>query len=92
VDAHPSTDTLSRYLLPEDEQGVPGIDMEPPLKWEEAIDTLDLNAMAVIGLLIAINEIVEAGVNLMPLADEYQALQAASKNQAVRGSELNLPI
>jgi hypothetical protein len=37
-----------------------------PHKWEEAMDTLDLTAMAVIGLLIAANEIVEAGVNFLP--------------------------
>jgi hypothetical protein len=30
------------------------------------MDTLDLTAMAVIGLLIAANEIVEAGVNFLP--------------------------
>lgn len=49
----------------------------------QAMDTLDLTAMAVIGLLIAANEIVEAGVNFLSLADEYQALQTASKSQAL---------
>jgi hypothetical protein len=42
------------------------VDARPP-KWEEAMDTLDLTAMAVIGLLIAANEIVEAGVNFLLL-------------------------
>jgi hypothetical protein len=77
VDAHPSTDTLSRYLLPADEQGRPGIDLEPPLKPEELIDTLNLNACAVLGILFGVNDVMEAEASQMltDLANEYQALE-----------------
>lgn len=77
VDAHPSTDTLSRYLLPADEHGRPGIDLEPPLKPAELIDTLNLSACAMLSVLFGVNEIMEAqGSQLLTdLANEYQALE-----------------
>jgi hypothetical protein len=78
VDAHPSTDTLSRYLLPTDENGRPGIDIEPPLKPGELIDTLHLNACAVLGVLFGVNEVMEAQASplLTDLANEYQRLES----------------
>jgi hypothetical protein len=77
VDAHPSTDALSRYLLQADEHGRPGIDLEPPLKPEELIDTLNLNACAMLSVLFGVNEVMEAqGSQLLTdLANEYQALE-----------------
>jgi hypothetical protein len=80
VDAHPSTDALSRYLLPADEHGRPGIDLEPPLKPEELGDTLNLNACAMLSVLFGVNEIMEAqGSELLTdLANEYQALERLS--------------
>lgn len=82
TDAHPSTDTLSRYLVAPDQDGVPGIDFEPAVKMDEVTDTLDLNALAVIGVLVGVNQIVGAGVDFEPLATEYQALQQKAKNAA----------
>jgi hypothetical protein len=77
VDAHPSTDTLARYLLPEDEQGNPGIDLEPSAKPDELADTLHLNACAVLSVLFGANEIMEAEASqlLTNLANEYQRLE-----------------
>jgi hypothetical protein len=79
TDAHPSTDTLSRYLVEPDQDGTPGIDFEPAVKMDEVIDTLDLNALAVIGVLVGVNQIVGAGVDFEALATEYQALQQQTK-------------
>jgi hypothetical protein len=77
VDAHPSTDTLSRYLLAPDEHGRPGIDLEPPLNVDEVIDTLDLNSCAVLSVLFGVNDVMEATASqqLTDLANEYQRLQ-----------------
>jgi hypothetical protein len=77
VDAHPSTDTLSRYLLPADEHGRPGIDLEPPLKAHELVDTLHLNACAVLSVLFAVNDVMEAQASqlLTDLANEFQSLE-----------------
>jgi hypothetical protein len=80
VDAHPSTDALSRYLLPADKYGRPGIDLEPPLKPEELVDTLTLNACAMLSVLFGVNEVMEGqGSQLLTdLANEYQALEMLS--------------
>jgi hypothetical protein len=74
VDAHPSTDTLCRYLLPTDEHGRPGIDLEPPLNPHELVDTLHLSACAVLSVLFAVNEVMEAQASqlLTDLANEFQ--------------------
>jgi hypothetical protein len=78
VDAHPSTDALSRYLLAPDEHGRPGIDLEPPLNVDEVIDTLDLNSCAVLSVLFGVNDVMEATASqqLTDLANEYQRLQS----------------
>jgi hypothetical protein len=81
VDAHPSTDTLSRYLLPADEHGRPGIDLEPPLNPAELVDTLNLNACAMLGVLFGVNEVMEAQASqqLTDLANDYQTLERVSR-------------
>jgi hypothetical protein len=83
VDAHPSTDTLSRYLLPADEYGRPGIDLEPPLKPHDLVDTLHLNACAVLSVLFAVNEVMEAQASQMltDLANEFQSLEQSSRSE-----------
>jgi hypothetical protein len=76
-DAHPSTDTLARHLLPDDEHDNPGIDLEPPLKMDELIEPLRLNACAVLSVLFGVNEVMEAEASpmLTELANEYLLLQ-----------------
>jgi hypothetical protein len=47
---------------------------EPPLKPEELVDTLNLNACAMLSVLFGVNEVMGAQGSQL-LTDEYQALE-----------------
>lgn len=70
--AHPSVEALSRYVP---EEGV--LDMEPVVDDEELCQTMRETCMAVISVLVGVNELLgstEAGKQLEGLAKEYMRL------------------
>jgi hypothetical protein len=79
--AHPSVDALNRYIIPiTDEDEIGGIDFDPPVTEEETVETLQLLCMAVLGVGIAVREIVyETNLPAMSfdqLGQAYLALSA----------------
>jgi hypothetical protein len=77
LDAHPSVDTLNRYFVPPDDDGVPGIDVEPTPKSDEIVETLNLLCLPVIGVFLGVSELIgnkETPVTLSKIATEYQRL------------------
>ena len=78
-DAHPSVETLNRYYVLPDHEGIPTIDVDPKVKTDEAVEMLNLLCLAVIGVFLGVGELIgndnaEAGA----MAKEYQELTAAS--------------
>jgi hypothetical protein len=76
---HPTFSSLNRYIGRFEENGetVRGIDIAPPPKEEELIQTLDWACNAMVGVCVGANQILEGtptGQKLLGIADEYQAL------------------
>jgi len=75
--AHPSVDALNRYIVSHFEDDIDGIDVEPKVKVSEKTDTVDLLSLAVIGVYVAVNQVLHGagnGYDLTQTADEYSAL------------------
>jgi Family of unknown function (DUF5677) len=77
-DGHPSIETLNRYYVSPDENGVPGIDIQPQTKPGEIIETLNLLCLPVIGVFFGVNELI-TGSTIVPaalgeVAAEYKQL------------------
>ncbi len=89
TDSHPSVDTLNRYYVTPDSDGVPGIDVEPVVKRDEIIETLNFVCLPVIGVFLGVSELL--GTNDMPpsvanAAQEYQRLTNAT-GQAIKSRQ-----
>lgn len=82
-DAHPSVETLNRYYVPPDAEGIPGIDIEPVVKTEEAVEMLNLLCLAVIGVIVGVGELLgNDNTEIGKLAAEYQELTALTAKVA----------
>jgi hypothetical protein len=80
---HPTFSSLNRYIGKFEENGetVRGIDIAPPPKEQELLQTLDWACNAMVGVCVGVNQIVEGtptGQTLLGIADEYQALTGRS--------------
>lgn len=64
ADSHPSVDTLNRYYVAPDIDGVPGIDIEPVVKPDEVVETLIFVCLPVIGVFLGVSELL--GINETP--------------------------
>lgn len=76
--AHPSIDSLNRYVVPHQENEIGGIDLEPLVTEAEIDDTFQLLCLAVLSSLVATNQILgftAGGNSLEMLAEKYMALQ-----------------
>ena len=74
-DAHPSIQTLNRYFVPADGEGIPGIDVDPPVQAEEMVEMLNLMCLAVLGVFLGVGELVGSdNVEASKMAAEYQEL------------------
>jgi hypothetical protein len=75
--AHPSLDALNRHVIPHTKTEVGGIDVEPIVRDPELAETLEYLCMAVMGVCVGVNQILEGtkgGNALNGLADQYMAL------------------
>lgn len=77
-DAHPTTNALSRYFT-DHQDGPPEINFEPPVSEDDAQETLELCAVAALGVIVAANDILGVKMDWAPLADEFHALQRRTK-------------
>jgi hypothetical protein len=73
-DAHPTTNTLSRYFT-DHEDGPPEINFEPPVSEEDAQETMELCAVAALGVIVGVNDVIGTKMDWAPLADEFHTLQ-----------------
>jgi hypothetical protein len=78
--AHPSVTALNRYVV-SDPNGV-GFDAEPLISAKEIAETYEYLSMACIGICVAVNEMIVAGVDLTPEADKHSALSNSSAQEA----------
>jgi hypothetical protein len=91
--AHPSAASLSRHLtLAEDDADAPAFTLqaEPPQDPTEAVDTLELLASALLGVIIAVNEavgFVDVGERLDALAADFRQFSASNKADRERLQE-----
>jgi len=84
--AHPSMTSLNRYIVPHSADEVGGIDVNPAVKDAEIENTLELLCLAVMSVLVAVNQMLggtPGGGILNTLADEYMKLSNASAARAV---------
>lgn len=78
-DAHPSIETLNRYYDRPDDNGIPGIDVDPVARDAEVIEMLNLMSLAVLGVLLGAAELLEQDSALIgAMADEYKSLTERS--------------
>ena len=83
--AHPSVDALKRYVVPDKHDEIGGIDVEPVVKDEEIVETLEFLCLAVMGVCIDVNQILggtPGGEALNKLADECKELSNKSNARA----------
>lgn len=73
-DAHPSIQTLNRYYVTPDQDGVPGIDAMPSVSEDETVETLNLMCLAAIGVLLGVRDLVGSQARIEDVAQEYQEL------------------
>jgi hypothetical protein len=78
-DAHPSIETLNRYYVAPDGEGVPGIDVDPVVRSAEVVEMPNLMCLAVLGVFFGVGDLLghdnpETGA----MAAEYQELNALS--------------
>jgi hypothetical protein len=72
-DTHPSIETLNRYYDQPDENGAPGINVEPVINDAEVIEMLNLMCLAVIGVFFGVAELLgQANAPISRMAAEYQ--------------------
>jgi hypothetical protein len=79
--AHPSLESLQRHIT-KNPDGSYLISVEPEPKDKELVDTMEYACQALLGVIVAANQIVgptKAGERLIPLADEFNGLAAADK-------------
>lgn len=86
ADSHPSVDTLNRYYVAPDIDGVPGIDIEPVVKPDEVVETLIFVCLPVIGVFLGVSELL--GINETPpfigkVAEEYRYMTEATGQRVV---------
>jgi hypothetical protein len=81
-DAHPSIQTLNRYYVAPDQDGVPGIDAAPTVPEEEAVETLNLMCLAAIGVLLGVRDLLGSSAQIEAIAREYQNLTNLSGQAA----------
>lgn len=82
-DAHPSIETLNRYYVPPDGDGIPGIDVEPPARDAELVEMLNLMCLAVLGVFFGVGDLL--GHDNRPIGKmgaKYQELTRLSANIA----------
>ena len=82
--AHPSAASLSRHVIAHDDPDGPPFTVvdEPALDPLEDVDTLELLCMAVLGVIVAVNETlggVAAGERLDGLGEEFTRLSTSNK-------------
>jgi hypothetical protein len=83
-DAHPSVETLNRYFVQPDEQGIPSINVQPDTKPEELTEMLNLLSLAVVGVFVGVGELLGRDNNdLGKMTAEYQELTKATASMAV---------
>jgi hypothetical protein len=90
--AHPSLDALNRHVIPHTKTEVGGIDVEPIVRDPELADTLEYLCMAVMGVCVGVNQILEGTKGaLNGLADQYIALKSRrrAENRLNDQSSLN---
>jgi len=83
--AHPSVEALNRYIVPDKDDEVGGIDVEPVVKDKEVAETLEYLCMAFMGVCVSVNQMLggtPAGNALNELADEYTALSNRTKTES----------
>lgn len=73
-DAHPSIQTLNRYYLAPDRDGVPGIDAAPAVAEEEVVEMLNLMCLAAIGVFLGVRDLVGTAAPIEAIAQDYQEL------------------
>lgn len=81
-DAHPSIETLNRYYVSPDADGVPGIDVEFA-RHAEVVEMVNLMCLAVIGVFLGVADLL--GQDTMPttaMAAEYKTLTELSEQFA----------
>jgi hypothetical protein len=86
--AHPSIDALNRYVVADRDNEIRALDLEPVVPDAELVDTLSLACMAVLGVLVGVNQLIggtNGGKDLRALSDEYKALSRARKEN--KGAE-----
>jgi hypothetical protein len=86
--AHPSIDALNRYVVADRDNEIRALDLEPVVPDAELVDTLSLACMAVLGVLVGVNQLIGGtndGKDLRALSDEYKALSRARKEN--KGAE-----
>jgi len=72
--AHPSVTALNRYVIPDTADEVGGIDVDPVVQDKEVEETLELLCQAVMGVCVAVNEVLggtKGASALNGLADEH---------------------
>lgn len=83
--AHPSATSISRHIVvPEDPEAPFTVSGPPVVEETEPADTLGLFCMGLLGVIIAVNQIlggVEAGEPLEDLCRDYQALDRTAQSQ-----------
>ena len=92
--AHPSAASLSLHIITSDDPDAPPftVSASPVLDPTEPADTLELLCMAVLGVIVAVNDVlggVGVGEPLDLLASDFAELSAS--NKADRGDRENLP-
>lgn len=90
--AHPSAESLSLHIITNDSPDAPTftVSASPVMGPAEPVDTLELLCMAVLGVIVATNEIlggVAAGERLDDLANAYAGLSASNKPDRGEGTD-----
>jgi hypothetical protein len=83
--AHPSVEALNRYVVPNKDDEVGGIDVEPVVKDKDVAETLEYLCMALMGVCVGVNQMLggtPGGNALNALAEEYTALSNRTKAES----------
>src|SRR5262249_242426 len=78
-DSHPSVETLSRYYVPPDSDGRPGIDLHPKTDPQEVIETLSALCVPVVGVYLSVSGLLTGDIEvpaITALVEEYKRLEA----------------
>jgi len=78
-DAHPSIETLNRYYIAPDGDGIPGINVNPVVRPAEVVEMLNLMCLAVLGVFFGVGDLLgQDDSPLGAMAAEYQELTEMS--------------